>query len=296
MADSMWKLAILVSLLSGVAAPTQADDRRLFEGDGVEDWLPADPIRRNKEFPSRTRAVGSRLVDLTRPTTTIPQPAPTGEWPSRVENRLQSTAGPVHRPTAILWETPDWTSRTAPLMSAGRSLTETEPLPEAAPKSSADGTWREEGRYIIINLNGQELKLLRTAPVAGQDSRQTNGASPVEYRANMSSRAPASGGAVYGRLSHGGRPLPECRVSLVPLQKTYGGYKVDGAKEPQSAVTDEQGNYRFEGVPAGPYKLFWMPKATNQWIRRIAFRPDVFVRNDKTSQVKEIRVSLRTIN
>jgi hypothetical protein len=49
-------------------------------------------------------------------------------------------------------------------------------------------------------------------------------------------------------------------------------------------------------VPAGGYKLAWLPAGQNQWIRRISMQPDVKVHNGETTKLKEIRVALQTIN
>ena len=128
---------------------------------------------------------------------------------------------------------------------------------------------------------GQELKLVKTGATG----------SPIRARENT-----ARAGTVFGRLLNKRRPLANCRVTLVPLQKSYGGYTANGAVQPFTATTDGQGRYHFAGVPVGPYKLFWQPQGQGHWIRRIEFRPDVVVRNKQTSQIKDIRVALRTVN
>ena len=101
---------------------------------------------------------------------------------------------------------------------------------------------------------------------------------------------------MFGRLMNRGRPLVKCQVSLIPLRRSLGGYAVDEKAEPQTTQTDERGDYRLENVPRGPYKLFWLPSGQRQWIRRIEFKPDVVVQSRETSQIKDIRVALRTIN
>ena len=63
-----------------------------------------------------------------------------------------------------------------------------------------------------------------------------------------------------------------------------------------TTTTDADGTYRFENVPAGEYKLTWLPQGQNQWIRRIAMRPDIKVHAGETTNAKEIRVAMQTIN
>jgi hypothetical protein len=70
----------------------------------------------------------------------------------------------------------------------------------------------------------------------------------------------------------------------------------DESYEPMVGVTDEQGVYRFEKVPAGMYKLTWLPAGTKHWIRRIQMKPDVIVRAGQDVVVKDIRAATRTIN
>ncbi len=150
-------------------------------------------------------------------------------------------------------------------------------------KTEADGTWSEDGKYLIINLNGQQLRLVKT-----QTQTRT---SPV-------STIPAEiipGGEVSGRLSHQGRPLVNCKVVLVALQKNWLGYTLKKSAK-QLATTDNNGVYRLGNVPAGVYMLRWLPAGESAWIRRAEVRPDLRVRVGETTQVKEVRVAMRTIN
>ncbi len=144
----------------------------------------------------------------------------------------------------------------------------------------ADGTWREDGRYIFINLNGQEMRLLKSDPAPQATTHQ----------------APTVGGEVFGRLSHEGQPLVNCEVQILPLKKAWNGYDLDDSGEPRTTVTDAGGVYHFANVLPGPYKARWRPAGQEQWIRRIEIQPDVQVRANQPASIKEIRVSLRTIN
>jgi hypothetical protein len=147
---------------------------------------------------------------------------------------------------------------------------------------TADGTWREDGRYVIININGKETKLLKPA---------------AEANHNAVASQPTEEGTVQGRLAQGQRPLANCHVVLMPIRdagkKTY---VYDEAREPLTATADGDGNYYFEHAPAGKYKLTWLPHGTKQWIRRLAIKPDVTVHGGQAVIVKEISFAQATIN
>jgi hypothetical protein len=113
---------------------------------------------------------------------------------------------------------------------------------------------------------------------------------------SMLSPAAPGGGTVCGRLVDRGRPLVNCHVVIVPLHEAKGVYLFDSDRQVLDTVTDEDGNYRFENVPAGEYKLTWLPAGKTQWIRRIAARPDVKVHYGEATKLKEIRVAMQTIN
>ncbi len=145
--------------------------------------------------------------------------------------------------------------------------------------TDADGSWSEDGRYLVINIDGQQMRLVREGSQGSPHS-----VSPDHL-----------GGDVNGRLSHYGRPLANCEVTLVPLQKSWTGYTMNTSGE-LLATTGGDGRYSLRNIPVGPYKLKWRPAGQSSWIRRAEIRPDLRVRANRTTQVKEIRVAMRTIN
>ena len=147
---------------------------------------------------------------------------------------------------------------------------------------SAEGTWREDGQHVIINLDGREIRLAKSPSGQGQNG--------------VADRSETSGGAVCSRLLDKGRPLVNCHVVLVPMHQEQGVYCFDPDRKPLATTTDAEGAYRFENVPAGEYKLTWLPAGQNQWIRRIAMRPDIKVRSGETTKAKEIRIAMQAIN
>lgn len=175
---------------------------------------------------------------------------------------------------------------TEPTMRKSAPSTESggvgDPRPARDNAASTDGTWRHEGRYIVMNINGQQYRLV-------QSDEPDLPATPDE----------PVGGAVRGRLANRGRPLVGFDVALVPLKKTWVGFAIDRSVNPDTlatALTDATGTYRFTNLPAGLYKLKWRPPGESSWIRKVEFRPDVRVKNNEVTEAKEVRVALRTIN
>ncbi len=163
-------------------------------------------------------------------------------------------------------------------------VTPAPPVGTPNPPQGVDGTWHQEGSFLVINLNGQQLRLANT-------SLQT----PTN---TTSARVEDNAGQVYGQLSHRGRPLIGCEVVLMPLRKTWAGYTAVNSRDTKllTTATDAAGVYHFSDVPPGHYKLKWRPAGEESWIRRAETRPDVQVRANETATIKEIRVALRTIN
>ena len=158
------------------------------------------------------------------------------------------------------------------------------PTPQAAPENvppPVNGTWRDDGQYVIIEVNGQQLRLLKSA--LAQPPAPSPGQTQVPT------------GTVHGRLLERGRPLVNCQVVIVPMHKD-GATDDNGFRQPVTAVTDADGIYVFATVPVGAYKLTWLPAGATQWIRRIEMKPDVFVHEGQDTTVKDLRMALRTIN
>ena len=212
-----------------------------------------------------------------------------GEWAARgvprpLENRRlpftseHQSEWPRRTPRAAVWDAPVRLPSTESPLPPGQAYLE----PQRSLSQPVDGTWRNDGRYLILNVNGQELRLLKESQVDAPHSP------PEEER--------LTGGTVQGHLLHQGRPLVNCQVALRPLTKGFTGYQLNRSAQRLRVTTDDRGAYVFWNVPAGPYKLTWLPEGTNQWIRRIAMRPDAVVRDGETVSVKEIRVALKTLN
>jgi hypothetical protein len=161
------------------------------------------------------------------------------------------------------------------------AVRQAEPFIAVSHETRPNGTFRQEGQFLVIDIDGKEYRLQRS------EQLPISVASPQEAR---------PGGSVHGRLSHGGHPLAGCEVILIRLKKNWTGYRTTPSAQPVTTVTDSNGIYHFTAVEPGPYKLKWRPAGESDWIRRAELRPDVRVRDDESSEVKEIRVALRTIN
>jgi hypothetical protein len=185
----------------------------------------------------------------------------------------------------LAWQTA--VSRADELMRlppVGPSTMGSEPVAASGsePIQSTEGTWREDGQHVIINLDGREIRLAKST--SGQESNR------------VPNQNESTGGTVYGRLLNKGRALVRCQVVVVPLHMDKGVYCFDPQRQVINTTTDEEGVYRFENVPAGGYKLTWLPEGQDRWIRRIAMSPDITVRSGETTKAKEIRIAMQTIN
>jgi hypothetical protein len=152
----------------------------------------------------------------------------------------------------------------------------------AMPEQTPNGGWRGDAGTLANSLPGQE----GNSGNLGQTYTQHAARNQVEI---FDSKA-------YGRLTNSGRPLVNCHVVIVPIHEEKGTYRFDEDRQALTTVTDIDGVYRFESVAPGEYKLMWLPEGQTRWIRRIALRPDIKVHRGETTNIKEIRIALQTIN
>ena len=88
-------------------------------------------------------------------------------------------------------------------------------------------------------------------------------------------------GNAEGFIMRKGKGIQGCKVKLVRMKKFFGMYSEDNDEEYQT-VTDQDGKYRFNNLPAGPYKLKWELPGDKGWIRRVKDRPDVEIKKGST--------------
>ena len=273
-------------------------------------------------FPPPT----SRPETAGQPPTSLPQPWSQCQWsPNTFRTDTRFAMAPQYAAFDASQSAPVPPPAVTPLPSTQPFVGS---VPPAAP--AADGTWRDDGRYVIININGKEMKLLKASsepPLSGERSLaafdnqlllnaqskqpavpadngvyllplpgpETIGGGPVVGTA-PSTAVYSPEGTVHGRLLQKGYPVANCYVVIAPWPK---GDKADSSLDtrvPLSTTTNDEGFYCFEHVPAGEYKLTWLPAGAKQWIRRIAMRPDVVVLEHQDVALKDIRMALQTIN
>ncbi len=251
--------------------PQAPQNRRLPFPSSGQRWQPAETSRATSwDTPIRLPQVEPRVpLGVSRAAAGPAFARPVhGAWREpdreRIDPRVASVAQPAYTPPGRITDDSWLENDRGWIDSSGASFA------GAALARPGDASWGEnDGPYV--------------------DSRHGREGGPVEAR-------PVQSGVVYGRLVNKKRPLVNCRVAIVPLKRNGKNYTVDGARRPLNATTNDRGEYRFENVPAGAYKLTWLPRGTNQWIRRVRWKPDAVVHNDEVVGLKEIRVALQTIN
>jgi hypothetical protein len=102
-------------------------------------------------------------------------------------------------------------------------------------------------------------------------------------------------GNVKGRMLRAGVGLAQCRVRLVQLTSSGSILKTYIAGEEFETITDEDGYYRFKALPSGNYKIKWELPGDKGWIRRLKDRPDVIVKEGRTSLPKPIETHKRLL-
>jgi hypothetical protein len=276
MVKRVWGVAILAGLLVAQTAPTWADDAS-FPGRNVAPLQPSagPPVgawQNPASLPAQAAGGwggGAPQASFAQPPQGQGAPAPVGFQPAMSAFPPQSATPPGN---GILRLPATGSAAPGGGIIGGTS---------GGAGQGVDGTWREDGQYVIINVNGKETKLLKP------------GTQPIPCAAD---RPRPAEGTVRGRLMQNGRPLANCNVVIVPMEAERRAYGFDPSLEPLTATTDPEGVYYFEHVPAGKYKLTWLPERTNQWIRRIDIKPDFVVHAGQEVYVKTIGAALRTIN
>jgi hypothetical protein len=276
MANRLWGVVILAGMVLAQTPSLRADDALLPNGSTAPFKSQAGQANAPGQaavagsLPRQTNqvwAAGGAPASFTQPVQS--------QWPPAAGSQSGPLAGPaqVVAPANSVVRLPP-TAIASPIGAASGPV-----LP--ATSQAVDGTYRDDGDYVTITIDGKETKLIKPRSMAP---------------ANIPGVSTMAEGTVCGRLMQSGRPLANCRVVIVPLQADGKNYRYDANREPLSTATNNEGIYSFERVPVGKYKLTWLPDGTNQWIRRVAIKPDVVVHAGQTVNVNTIGAAQRTIN
>jgi hypothetical protein len=259
MVRSTLRTAVACGFLLGMSAAVQAQSSPP-PGNGFAP-PPVQPVWQ-PPYPQYGPPAMPPAAPMNRPL--VQNPAPAYVYPPPV-----NVASPVNQ-TPIYAAPPGYSQPQQPRPA------ENVPAPQPV-----NGSFHEEGDFIVIDVNGQQLRLPKAALAQQQ--------SPNSAAVHMPT------GTVHGRLLQNGQPVVNCTVVIVPMHKD-GATDDGGVRQPLSTVTDAYGIFGFLNAPAGSYKLTWLPAGTNQWIRRIEMKPDVFVHEGQDTALKDVRMALRTIN
>ncbi len=92
-----------------------------------------------------------------------------------------------------------------------------------------------------------------------------------------------------------GEPLGGCKVRAVRLEAAgmFGGVRM---VDEGHTVTGRDGNFRFDSLPPGPYKLSWAPPGGTHWIRRLQMEPDFVVELGQETVIEPLEVGVSTLN
>ena len=267
--------AVLVAgLLVLQIAFAQADDNTFVNRGTASTSAPPSYVAAPPQIAGSFPPPASRPETAGQPPTYLSQPSSQSQvWsPNTFRTDARSAVPPQYAASDA--------SPSAPVpLPAVTPSPSTQPYVGFAPPATqaADGTWRDDGRYVIININGKEMKLLKASsesPQSGQGSLasfdnqlaahctteqpavpadngvyllpptgpETIGGGPV-VGDGLPNRRTLSDGTVHGRLLQKGYPLANCYVVIAPWPK---GDKSDSSVDtrvPLSTMTNDEGFY-----------------------------------------------------
>ncbi len=140
---------------------------------------------------------------------------------------------------------------------------------------------REVSARIQDEVQRQVHTIANNLPESGDQS--------VQWR-------PGPAGGAEGRILRNGQGLADCKIKLIRLVRPQGMIEMfntikEGAEF--SAVTDEQGKYVIDKLPAGAYKLKWQLPNDTGWIRRLRDKPDAFIEEGQVTVLDSVETNRR---
>lgn len=126
--------------------------------------------------------------------------------------------------------------------------------------------------------------------------------SQAQTTANISTRTdapqPSPTGRAEGYILRGGTGLKGCEVKLVRILTSRSAVEMFSAVRDGTeftTITDEQGNYVFDRLPVGSYKLKWRLPGDKGWIRRLRDKPDAVITDGQTAILKSVETERRLV-
>lgn len=99
-------------------------------------------------------------------------------------------------------------------------------------------------------------------------------------------------GMIKGSILFQGNPLAKCQVKIYRLTtKGFLFFKSYKQEEDYETITDSNGCYLFEDIPAGAYKLYWKSSLGEPWMKRIETEPDIIVAGGKRAIVSPLDIN-----
>lgn len=106
---------------------------------------------------------------------------------------------------------------------------------------------------------------------------------------------PGTAGAATGLVRLAGEPVAGCLVRLTLVRVAAGSPVVWAPGTIAEATTDEEGRFRFDGLPPGSYKLRWLLPGAAHWLRRLSPEPDFEIAAGELVEVVTIQAGRRAI-
>ncbi len=168
--------------------------------------------------------------------------------------------------------------------------------------------WIDDGETITLRLPKQSVQ------VSGSESLKNLGQNhPAQQTVSTITSQPFADSiqemlsqdrVIQGKILMKGEPLSNCEIRVLKVADSvkdrmlnmFSGSEEKEEEESFKAITDEFGLYTFKNVPYGQYILYWKPKGSKNWIRRLSENPDITLVPGRPVAVRNIETNIRTVN
>lgn len=168
--------------------------------------------------------------------------------------------------------------------------------------------WIDDGDTITLRLPKQSVQ------VSGAQAMESSGGAvagaagqssgPASVRSVQDLLGQPQDRVIQGKAFIKNEPLVNCQIRILKitdstqdrLLRLLSGSKEGKEESSFEAVTDEYGIYTFTNIPYGEYILYWKPKGSEHWIRRLSENPDIVLVPGQPVSVRNIETSVKTVN